>query len=74
MGNFQVCDVLSIFFKHEKPHVEHFEGFLLLLRERGKLQKKIQNFWSEIPAQEFERIPPLDQQKLVHWWWEECLW
>jgi hypothetical protein len=38
MGSFQVCDALSILFKLEKPLVEHLEGFILLLREGGKLQ------------------------------------
>jgi hypothetical protein len=38
MGSFQVCDALSIFFKLEKPFVEHLEGFILLSREGGELQ------------------------------------
>jgi hypothetical protein len=37
MGSFQVCDALSIFFKLEKPHVEHLESFFFLPRESGKL-------------------------------------
>jgi len=37
MGNFQVCDAMSILFKLEKPPVEHLEGFILLLRESGGL-------------------------------------
>ncbi len=37
MGNFQVYDALSILFKLEKPHVEHLEGFILMLREGGEL-------------------------------------
>jgi hypothetical protein len=37
MGNFQVCDALNIFFKLERPHVEHLEGFILLPKEGGKL-------------------------------------
>ncbi len=39
MGSFQVCDALNIFFELEKPHVEHLEGFILLPKEGGKLQK-----------------------------------
>jgi hypothetical protein len=35
MGNFQVYDALSIFFKFEKPPIEHLEGFILLSREGG---------------------------------------
>jgi len=39
MGNFQVCDALSILFKLEKPPLKHLDGFILLPREGGKLQK-----------------------------------
>jgi precorrin-6B methylase 1 len=39
MHNFQVYDALSIFFELEKPHVKHFEGFILLPREGNELQK-----------------------------------
>ncbi len=39
MGSFQVCDALSILFKLEKPPVEHFEGFILLSKKGGELQK-----------------------------------
>jgi hypothetical protein len=41
MGNFQVCDALSILFELENPRVEHLEGFILLPKEGGELQKKI---------------------------------
>ncbi len=34
---FQVCDALSIVFKLEKLFVKHLEGFILLLKEGGKL-------------------------------------
>jgi hypothetical protein len=37
MHSFQVHDALSILFELDKPPIEHFEGFLLLLREGGKL-------------------------------------
>jgi hypothetical protein len=37
MGNFHVCDTLSILFKLEKLLVEHLEGFILLLKEGGEL-------------------------------------
>jgi hypothetical protein len=37
MGNFQVCDALSILFKLEKPLIEHLEGFILMPRESGKM-------------------------------------
>jgi hypothetical protein len=38
MGNFQVCDALSILFKLEKPPIEHLESFILLPNEGGELQ------------------------------------
>jgi hypothetical protein len=44
MGNFQICDPLSILFEFEKPLVEHLEGFILLPREGGKLQKNFRTF------------------------------
>jgi hypothetical protein len=44
MGNFQVCDVMGIFFKFEKFHVEHLEGFILLLKEGGELQNFFRTF------------------------------
>ncbi len=72
MGNFQVCDALSILFELENLPVKHLEGFILLSKEGGELQI-FQNFWSKILAQEFERNPPLDQQQLVYQWWEEFL-
>jgi hypothetical protein len=37
MGNFHVCDALSIFFKLEKPPIEHLEVFILLSKEGGDL-------------------------------------
>jgi hypothetical protein len=44
MGSFQVCDALSILFELEKPPVEHFEGFIFLLREGNELQNFIRTF------------------------------
>ncbi len=38
MGNFQVYDGLSILFELEKPHVKHFEGFILLPRKGSELE------------------------------------
>jgi hypothetical protein len=37
MGSFEVCDALSIFFKLEKPPLEHLEGFFFLPRKSGEL-------------------------------------
>jgi hypothetical protein len=37
VGSFKVGDVLGILFEFEKPHVDHLEGFILLLREGGEL-------------------------------------
>jgi hypothetical protein len=44
MGSFQVCDALSILFKLEIFFVEHLEGFMLLRREGGELQKNFTIF------------------------------
>jgi hypothetical protein len=44
MGSFQVCDALNIPFKLEKLHVKHLEGFILLSREGGELQKFFRTF------------------------------
>jgi hypothetical protein len=38
MSSFQVCDVLNIFFKLEKPLIEHLEGFIFLSKEGDKLK------------------------------------
>jgi hypothetical protein len=38
MGSFQVYDALRILFELEKLPIEHFEGFILLTREGGKMQ------------------------------------
>jgi hypothetical protein len=43
MGSFEVCDALSILFKLEKPLLKHLEGFILLPKECGKLQKKFRS-------------------------------
>ncbi len=43
MGNFQVCDALSILLELEKPLVEYLEGFILLSKEGGKLQKNFKS-------------------------------
>jgi hypothetical protein len=39
VGNFQVGDALGVLFEFEKPPVKHLEGFILLLRESGELEK-----------------------------------
>jgi hypothetical protein len=44
VGSFQAGDALGIFFKFEKPPVEHFEGFILLPREGGELQNFFRTF------------------------------
>jgi hypothetical protein len=38
MGNFQLCDALSILFELQKLPVEHLEGFILLPKEGSELQ------------------------------------
>jgi len=39
MGNFQVYDAMNKLFKLQEPPVKHFEGFILLPKKGGKLQK-----------------------------------
>jgi hypothetical protein len=39
VSSFQVYDALGIFFELEKPPVKHLEGFIVLLKEGGELQK-----------------------------------
>jgi len=39
MGSFPLYDVLSTLFKFENPFTEHLEGFILLSKEGGELQK-----------------------------------
>jgi hypothetical protein len=74
MGNFQVYDVLNILFELEKPFVEHLEGFILLPREGGELQNVFRTFDQKFQLKNLKEFPPLDQQKLAHQWWEDCLW
>jgi hypothetical protein len=57
MGSFQVCDARSILFKLEKPHVEHLEGFILLLREGGELQKKFRTFDRKFQLKNLKEFP-----------------
>jgi hypothetical protein len=64
---------MSIIFKLEKPPVEHLEGFILLLKEGGELQKIFKTFHQKFQLKNLKEFPPLDQQKLMHRWWEECL-
>jgi len=44
VGSFQVCDALGTPFEFEKLPVEHFEGFILLLREGGKVYNFFKTF------------------------------
>jgi len=47
---------MNIFFKLEKPHVEHLEGFILLPKEGGELQnlfKKIHRKFQLKNSKEF---------------------
>jgi hypothetical protein len=71
MGSLQVSS-LSILFKLEKPPVEHFEGFIFLPKEGGKPKNFLELLIGNSSSRT-KNIPPLDQQKLVHRWLEECL-
>ncbi len=57
MGNFQVSDALSILFKLENPLVEHLEGFILLLREGGKLQNFFKTFDQKFQLKNSKKFP-----------------
>jgi hypothetical protein len=57
MGNFQVYDALSIFFKLEKPPIKHLQGFILLLRKGGELQKKIKTFDQKFQLKNSKEFP-----------------
>jgi hypothetical protein len=73
MGSFQVCDALSIIFELEKPPIEHIEGFILLLKESGELQKISKlitgNFSSRI-----RKNSPTRSAKVGASMVGECLW
>jgi hypothetical protein len=57
MGSFQVYDVLNILFKLKKFLVEHFEGFILLLREGGELQKFFKTLDRKFQFKNSKEIP-----------------
>jgi hypothetical protein len=74
MGSFQVCDALSIFFELEKPFIEHVEGSSFCREKVASCKIFPELLTGNSSLRKLEIIPPLDQQKLVHRWWEECLW
>jgi hypothetical protein len=57
MGKFEVCDALSILFKLEKPLVKHFEGFILLPREGGKLHNFFRTFDRKFQLKNSKEFP-----------------
>jgi hypothetical protein len=57
MGNFQVCDALSILFKLEKPPVKHLEGFILLLKKGGELQIFLKTFNRKFQLKNSKEFP-----------------
>jgi hypothetical protein len=57
MGSFQVCDALNILFKLETPHVKHFEGFILLLKEGGELQKNFRTLDQKFQLKNLQKFP-----------------
>ncbi len=57
MGSFQICDALSIFFEFEKPHVEHFEGFILLPREGNELQNFVRTLDRKFQLKNSKEFP-----------------
>jgi hypothetical protein len=57
MGSFQVSDALGILFEFEKPHVKHFEGFILLPREGGELQNFFRTFDWKFQLKNLKEFP-----------------
>ncbi len=57
MGSFQVYDALNILFKSKKPHVKHLEGFILLPRKGGKLQKNFITFNRKFQLKKSKKFP-----------------
>jgi len=57
MGSFQVYDALSILFKLEKPHVEHLEGFILMLKKGGKFQIFFKTFNQKFQLKNLKEFP-----------------
>jgi len=57
MGNFQVYDALSIFFKFEKPLIKYLESFILMLKEGGKLQKKFKTLNQKFQLKNSKEFP-----------------
>jgi hypothetical protein len=57
IGNFQVCDALTILFNLQKPLVEHLEGFILLPRKGGELQKNFKNFDPKFQLKNSKKFP-----------------
>jgi len=60
MGSFQVCDVMSIFFKLEKPPIQHLEGFIISSKKGGELQKIFKTFHQKFQLKNLKKFPPLD--------------
>ncbi len=57
MGSFQVYDAMNILFKLEKPLVKHLEGFILLPKEGGKLQKKFRTLNWKFQLKNSKKFP-----------------
>jgi hypothetical protein len=57
MGNFQVCDPLSILFKLEKPPLEHLEHFILSLEEGGEQQKNFRTLDQKFQLKNSKEFP-----------------
>jgi hypothetical protein len=72
MVSIQVYDTLSILFKLEKPHVEHLEDFILLLREGGEMHNFFKTFNRKFERKNSKEFP-IGSVKAGASWWEECL-
>jgi hypothetical protein len=57
MGNFQVCDALSILFELEKPPIEHLEGFIFLPKKGGELQNFFKTLNRKFQLKNLKKFP-----------------
>jgi hypothetical protein len=57
MGSFHVYDALNVLFDLEKPHVEHLEGFILLPKEGGEIQKNFKTLNQKFQLKNSKEFP-----------------
>ncbi len=73
IGSFQVCDALSILFELEKLHVEHFEGFIFLLREGSELQNLFKTLDQKFQLKNSKEFPHwISKSYYINGGWNVC--